>query len=98
MARRTRPNDHDWWDKFWKDRSGEVVVWQRPNVLLISWIVLTFISLFIEGRAADVLWYVALAALAIWSLLEITRGVNYLRRTVGAVVLLLVIVAALRLA
>ncbi len=88
----------DLWDKFWKDKDGEVVVYQHPNALLIAWLALTLASLFTTGTLADILWYVALAILAACGLLEIAKGVNYLRRAFGVFVLLLVVVAALRLA
>lgn len=84
---------NDVWDKFWKDKHGNVVVYQHPNVFLIGWLVLTLASLFTHDKLADVLWYVALAVLAVWSLLEIFKGVNYFRRSFGAVVLLMVIMA-----
>lgn len=95
---RRRPANHDWWDKFWKDKHGDVVVYQHPNIWLIGWLVLTLISLFLTGTPADVLWYVALGLLTIWALLELLRGVNYLRRTVGAAVLLLIVIAVFKLA
>lgn len=88
----------DAWDKFWKDKDGEIVVYQHPNFLLIGWLVLALASLFTTGRLADTLWYIALAVLTVWSLLEIVRGVNYFRRLFGGVVLVLVLVALFRLA
>lgn len=92
-ARQHNSSDQDWWDKFWKDKDGQVVVYQRPNVFLIAWVVLTLISLFMTGTVSNVLWWAALAVLAIWSLLEIFRGVNYLRRLLGVIVLLLIVAA-----
>ena len=88
---------HDWWDKFWKDKQGNVVVYQHPNILLIGWLVLTLASLFTDGKLADNLWYGALVILAAWSLLEIVKGVNYLRKGLGLFVLLLVIAAVFQL-
>lgn len=87
----------DWWDKFWKDKHGEVVVYQHPNIWLIGWVVLAFVSLFVNEKLADILWHISLGVLAIWALLEIFKGVNYFRRTMGVVVLLLVVLAAFRI-
>lgn len=87
----------DWWDKFWKDKHGEVVVYQHPNIWLIAWVLLALVSLFVSENLADVLWHISLGVLAIWALLEIFKGVNYFRRTMGAVVLLLVVLAAFRI-
>lgn len=89
--------EQDLWDKFWKDKQGHIVVYQRPNALLIGWLALTLVSLFTHGGLADVLGYVAMAVLAAWALLEIFKGVNYLRRTLGAIVLILVVLAVFRL-
>lgn len=88
--------DGDLWDKFWKDKEGNVVVYQHPNVFLIGWLVLALASLFTSSKLADILWQLSLAVLAIWALLEIFKGVNYFRRSLGAFVLLLVILAAFR--
>ena len=88
--------DGDLWDKFWKDKEGNVVVYQHPNVFLIGWLVLALSSLFTSSKLADILWQLSLAVLAIWVLLEIFKGVNYFRRTLGVFVLLLVILAAFR--
>lgn len=88
--------DGDLWDKFWKDKNGNVVVYQHPNALLIGWVVLALISLFVSAKLADVLWNASLGVLAIWSGLEIWKGVNYFRRSLGVIVLLLVVLAAFR--
>lgn len=93
-AKRERHYENrDLWDKFWKDKDGNVVVWQRPNAWLIAWVVLTLGSLFINGTVSNVIWYGSLAVLAIWAILEVWKGVNYLRKCLGAVVLLLIVLA-----
>jgi uncharacterized membrane protein len=88
--------DGDWWDKFWKDKDGNVVVYQRPNIWLIVWVLLALVSLFVSEKLADLLWHVSLGVLAIWALLEIFKGVNYFRRIMGTVVLVLIVLAAFR--
>jgi hypothetical protein len=95
--RQRQHHEHqDLWDKFWKDKDGNVVVYQRPNIWLISWVVLTLLSLFLNGAVSSYLWWLALVSLTIWSLLEIFKGVNYLRRLLGVIVLVLTIMAALK--
>ncbi|HWB38974.1 MAG TPA: hypothetical protein VG604_01915 [Candidatus Saccharimonadales bacterium] len=81
----------DLWDKFWRDDRGHVVIYQTPNAWLIAWAVLDFASLFFNGVLSSVLWYLGSASIIIWALFEIFQGVNYFRRTLGAVVLLLAI-------
>jgi hypothetical protein len=81
------------WDKFWKNRRGQIVIWQRPNIFLISWAALTFISLFVvsRGQLSDIFARAGGAILIIWSLLEMFKGVNYFRRLLGLAVLLFAI-------
>lgn len=93
---RQRRSQQDLWDKTWKDKNGKVVIYQHPNPLLIAWVVVTVLSIFINGKLSTVLWWLAMALLAAWSLLEIFKGVNYFRRALGAVVLLLVILAVFK--
>ena len=81
----------DLWDKFWRDDRGHVVIWQPPNIWLIVWAALDFASLFFNGAVSNVLWYLGSASLIIWALLEVFQGVNYFRRTLGAVVLIFAI-------
>lgn len=97
--RQHRYESQDWWDKFWKDKDGNVVIYSRPNALLIAWVVLTLASLFApRGMFEAIFWWASLAVLTAWSLLEIFKGVNYFRRTLGALVLIMVILAAFKLA
>lgn len=74
------------WDQIWKDRKGRVVIWQMPNVWLWSWLAVTGLSLLFTGPLADILYWAGAVALAIWSYLEITTGVNYFRRALGVVI------------
>jgi hypothetical protein len=88
----------DLWHKTWRDRNGrgKVVIWQNPNPWLIGWAVLTVISLLFAGRTSDVFSWAAHAALIIWSLLEIFKGVNYFRRALGLLVLIFAIMSLLQ--
>lgn len=86
----------DIWDRIWYDKKGNLVVWQRPNVWLIGWAVLTVLSLMFSGRVADIFTWIASAALIIWSLLEVTKGVNWFRRALGAVVLIYAIMTLIK--
>ncbi len=93
MQNSTRHHDRrDLWDKIWKDRHGDVVIWQFPNVPLFAWVGFTILSLLVNGKLSDVLFWLSSASLIIWSLLEIFKGVNYLRRALGIFVLVLAIV------
>ena len=82
-----RSSQQNLWDRIWKDRHGQVVVWQNPNAWLIGWAVLTVMSLLVSGTLADVFSWLATASLIVWSLQEIFRGVNYFRQALGILVL-----------
>jgi hypothetical protein len=84
------------WDKFWRDDKGRVVIWQFPNAWLIGWAVLTCISLFFSGKTADVFSWAASASLIVWSILEVTKGVNYFRRALGLLVLIFAIASLIK--
>lgn len=80
------------WDKIWRNRLGEVVIYQRPNVWIVAWAVLDIVAIFAPSKkVAGVAWSLGAAALIIWALLEFIRGVNYFRRALGLIVLLLTV-------
>jgi hypothetical protein len=82
------------WDKFWKnnDSVADVIIWQKPNLLLISWAILTVVSLILNGTLATIILWLSLIALLGWSILEVLKEANYFRKTLGVVVLFLTIV------
>lgn len=92
----TRAAQRSLWSKIWRDKRGRIVVWQMPNVPLIAWAVLTVLSLLVNGRSADFLYWLGSAALIIWSLLEIFKGVNYFRRALGLLVLILALISVFK--
>lgn len=88
--RRHRPRTFS--EKFWENDHGQVVVWQKPNKLLYTWAICTFINLYVPlGWAVTLLGIVGLIALIAWAVMEIYSGVNYFRRLVGALVILILI-------
>lgn len=95
MARNNMDLD-DVWNSIWRDKHGRIVLYQHPSPLLIGWLVLTIASLFVTGNLGNIVWYVALAVLAVWALLEVFKGVNYFRRILGLIVLVLIIAALLK--
>lgn len=63
-----------------------------PNRWLIGWAVCDFASLLVPtGTTERVAWWLGTIALAIWAYLEISQGINYLRRGVGLIVMLLIL-------
>jgi hypothetical protein len=84
-------HSRDFSHKFWEDKNGNIVVVQKPGLPIIVFIVAAIIYvLFQNGGFGKFFGWVAVAALVVWALLEIFRGVNYFRRLLGVAVLLLV--------
>jgi hypothetical protein len=90
-----RHDRRDLWDRIWRNRRGEVVIFQTPNLWLIAWVVLTCVSVLASSRTiANTFWWLSCAVLTIWALLEVFKGVNYFRRLLGLFVLFLVVGSA----
>ena len=75
--------------KFFKDSKGHVAVWQRPNLLLITWIVATVLQkVFSHGTSYKLFAAIAYGSIFAWAWLEIFKGASYFRRLLGLVVLI----------
>ncbi|MCA9342792.1 hypothetical protein KC950_02140 [Candidatus Saccharibacteria bacterium] len=71
-----------------KDKNGNVVIVQKPNIPLIVWFILAMLGYFIsDGMVGLALDYIVAAALMLWALLEVFYGINIFRRILGIVVL-----------
>lgn len=91
-ARRGSVMNRSFSQKFWEDKNGNFVVWQKPNMYLWIWFVTLFISWFAPyGWLHETIGTISLIALIIWAILEASRGVNYFRRTIGILVLVLLV-------
>lgn len=76
-------------DKCFKDSDGNVVVFQSPNLPIIGWLSFTIIEkLSISDSFNDLSSLLAFGCLFTWGWLELFSGVNYLRRFLGALVLI----------
>ena len=90
-------DDESLWDKIWRDDEGNVVIFSWPNVWLIAWAAVSFISVVSPTRGlSNITWWIGSVLLAIWALLEIFQGVNYFRRAFGVVIFLLNLFMAIR--
>lgn len=80
--------------RFWHDKHGNFVVWQKPNVFLWIWIIALVLAI-VFGHNVITKWLGIIGGISIiiWAALEVGWGVNYFRRTLGALVLLLIIVS-----
>lgn len=74
---------------FFKDSDGSIVLWQRPNIPLLGWLVFKLISIFLQaGAAKNAFENLSMLLLFTWAYLEITSGKTYFRRVLGGSVML----------
>jgi hypothetical protein len=87
-------NAVDW---LFKNReTGEITIWQWPNIPLWAFIAASVLAALVKnGSAHGVFSVLAAIALVVWAVLEIMKGVNPFRRGLGAVVLIGMIVSRL---
>ena len=77
-------------ERFFKDKDGKVVIGQTPNAPILIWAVLLVVNLFLHNPHVGIVQNLFLFA---WAYLELTEGVNYFRKTLGAVVLVGIVVS-----
>lgn len=78
--------------EFFRDGTGRIVLFQRPNALLYGWVVCRSLSMIlVEGRLRSGLGHLAAAFLFAWAYMETTKGVNYFRRLLGLFVLVVLV-------
>ncbi len=76
-------------NRTFRDRNGNIVVAQKPNLPILVWLVSTLLTLLItSGTIHRGLEVVAFGTLFTWAWQELFQGVNYFRRSLGLVVLL----------
>jgi hypothetical protein len=74
--------------KFFENKEGKIVIWQKPNVFLIGWFLFLILSKIISNKTFKTdLNFVSFVFLAVWAVLEIFKGDSYFRRALGLVVL-----------
>lgn len=73
--------------RFFKDKKGRVVIFQRPNLLISVWAVVTLLGKATDNSLQNLLGLVAYGAIFAWAWLEVSQGASYFRRVLGLVVL-----------
>lgn len=83
-------------DKVFRDDQGNFILFQKPNLPVLTGLTATLLSLTpISGELRAGVEAVAYGALFTWAWLELFQGVNYFRRFLGLIVLLLVVATQL---
>ncbi len=81
--------DSNFFDRFFRDANGEIVIGQMPNLPIIIWIIASLAKVaYPTGKVNLGLDILATSSLFIWSIEELAQGVNYFRRSLGLVVLI----------
>lgn len=84
-------------DRIFRDRNGNIVIAQFPNLPILVWLVATILQrLTPNGNINRGLEAIAFGSLFTWAWLELFQGVNYFRRSLGFVVLTIIIVSKFR--
>ena len=75
-------------DRTFRDREGNIVIAQMPNLPILVWLAATLLQLVVPSGKVDTgLNLVAFGTLFTWAWQELFEGVNYFRRALGLVVL-----------
>lgn len=90
--------ENTWLDKTFRDKDGNLVIAQKPNLPILVWLIATLLKLFLprEGNLYLGLDAIAFGSIFTWAWLELFDGVNYFRQTLGLVVLLIIIASKLQ--
>jgi len=83
-------------DRTFKDGEGNFAIAQKPNlpaIVGLSALVLSFLSL--PPNLHIVINVLAFGAIFTWAWLELFRGVNYFRRSLGLIVLIVIFASQL---
>lgn len=74
-------------DSFFRDRSGQLALFQVPNPAIVVWGLATVLRWSpYDSRDTELRW-IGSGALIVWGLDELVRGAAPFRRLLGAVVL-----------
>lgn len=76
-------------DKIFRDKDGNIVIAQKPNLPILVGLAATLLKLFLptSGNILTSLDLLAFGALFTWGWMEAFNGVNYFRRSLGLMML-----------
>ncbi|CAN5462118.1 hypothetical protein BH10PAT3_BH10PAT3_6190 [soil metagenome] len=80
-------------DKLIKDKDGKINIIEAPNPPIIGWLAFKLLGYIpVSTHLKSGFGFLSTAFVFLWAYLELTSGVNYLRRALGFVVLLAIII------
>jgi hypothetical protein len=75
-----------------KDRDGNIVIWQRPNIALAGWLVFKLASALAPAGTIKVGFdRISSAFIFAWAFLEITCGRSFFRRGLGVIIMIAIV-------
>ena len=81
-------------DKCIKDKNGKVALGQFPNLPLILWAIFRLVyRAYPDKTFSGGCSFLADCFLFLWAYLELTSGVNYFRRVLGLIVMIMIVTA-----
>jgi hypothetical protein len=80
-------------DKCIKDKEGNIVFGQKPNLPIIVWLICLILQQFLEGDLYKLINVIGFGAIFTWAWLEIFLGVNYFRRAIGVLVMVVILIS-----
>ncbi|MFW6296768.1 MAG: hypothetical protein ACOC04_06215 [Halothece sp.] len=85
-------------DKFFRDKNGNIVLAQKPNLPILVALTATLFKLLFptSGNLSVGLEAVTFGSLFTWAWMELFQGINYFRRTLGFIALLGIIALQLQ--
>ncbi|MEX2014897.1 MAG: hypothetical protein WD885_03090 [Candidatus Saccharimonadales bacterium] len=82
--------------RFFKNDNGRVVIVQRPNAFVLIWAGLSALSKVANDEISASIASLATFSLLIWTYLEIKSGESPFRRTLGVIVLILIVIGVIK--
>jgi hypothetical protein len=76
-----------------RDKNNKIVLWQRPNLLIIGWFACAVAARLLHAKQLHTGFSnLGTAFLFAWAYLEIAQGASYFRRLLGIVVAVAIVV------
>jgi hypothetical protein len=81
--------NNTWFDNFFRNGNGEVVIGQMPNIPITVWVIATLLKFFYKtGQVNLGLDLLASSALFVWAIGELFQGESHFRQWLGLLVLI----------
>lgn len=92
----TKQKQRKFVDKCFKNKQGDILLWQKPNLPLYLWfacflLLKFFVNLEVTGSVINTLELLKFGFIFVWAYLELFAGENYFRRFLGLALIFIII-------